>query len=83
MEEFISQRAAKHFDDQNTWNVVCKKINDNGSKVPTNQTEMNRHIKQIEAHLDAIKSHITHLYERAAESEDNYVDPYDTTKGSD
>ena len=50
-----------------------------GARSPTNQTEMNRHIKQIEAHFDAIKSQITHLYERAAESE---INPHDNKPSS-
>ena len=43
----IRQRAATIFDDQNTWNLGRKKINVNRREALTNQTGMNRQIKQL------------------------------------
>ena len=44
-----AKEQQQFFDDQNNWNLGRNKRNDNGNEAPTNQTEMNHKIKQLQA----------------------------------
>ena len=51
-EELSAKEQQNIFDDQKTWNLGRKKINNNGHKALTNQSETNCHIKKLQACFD-------------------------------
>ena len=69
------------FYDRKKWNLGHKKISDNGRQPPTNKTDTNLQIKQLQDSLDASKNRLTSFPYTSEKSDGNYFDPTDSIMG--
>ena len=80
-EKLSDNEQDQRFIDINTWNLGCKNNSKNGHQVETNNTNMNRQIKQLQDSLDSSKHSFEYLPETAADSYENSFDPSNSIKG--